>query len=863
MAETPVVFISYSHQDPQWRDCVTDLLASMRRSAVWNDRALEAGEEWRQQIMDAIGVARAAVLLVSKPFLASAFIRDVELPALLARHIPILAVFVGPTTAATRGSLGALQGVNDPARPLCEADAEEGVRVAARLQEAILKALGMPDAPTIGNLPYGTIGTLFKGREGVLGEMERRLQPDARVLIRPTTLYGAGGIGKTRLAVEYALRHAGEFTALLFVGADSPANLRRNLADLCGPGVLDLPEQETPEEAARVEAVLRWLAGHPGWLLILDNADTPDAAAEVEQLFPRLTGGRTIVTSRLANWSAGTEPLELDVLDPDAAAAFLLERTARRRRTPTDDADARALAHDLDGLALALEQAGAYIDTKRLALPAYRELWARHDRKVREWRDPRLTNYPRSVATTWLTTMAQLSRGALSLLRLLSWLAPDPIPLSLIAEQEQDALAELAGYSLVKLEGDTLRVHRLVQEVTRDRPSARQQARSLRAALERVNGAFVGKPDDVRNWPALEPLQPHGAAVVRAADAQRMGEPTARLMNQLSLLLQAKALYSEAEPLMRRALAIREQSGGPNHPSVAVYLNNLAMLLRGTYRLAEAEPLMRRALAVNEGRCGPDHPNVAIRLSNLAILLYATNRLAEAEPLMRRALAIDEASYGPEHPNVGTGLSNLAMLLRGTNRLAEAEPLMRRALKIDEASYGPDHPMVAIRLNNLADLLYATNRLAGAEPLMRRALAIDETSYGREHPGVAVDLSNLAQLLTATSRLAEAEPLMRRALAIDEASHGPEHPDIAVRLNNLARLLQGTDRLAEAEPLMRRHVVIFAVFRARNGHEHPHWSGACQNYLLLLLDMGLSEAEAARKVAEAEAEGSALGGGSG
>jgi hypothetical protein len=62
-------------------------------------------------------------------------------------------------------------------------------------------------------------------------------------------------------------------------------------------------------------------------------------------------------------------------------------------------------------------------------------------------------------------------------------------------------------------------------------------------------------------------------------------------------------------------------------------------LLKDTNRLLEAEPLMRRALAIDEASLGPDHPKVAIVLNNLALLLKHTNRLLEAEPLMRRALA--------------------------------------------------------------------------------------------------------------------------------------------------------------------------------------------------------------------------------
>ena len=88
-------------------------------------------------------------------------------------------------------------------------------------------------------------------------------------------------------------------------------------------------------------------------------------------------------------------------------------------------------------------------------------------------------------------------------------------------------------------------------------------------------------------------------------------------------------------------------------------------LLYREARHAEAEPLMRRALAIDEKSYGPEHPNVATHLNNLAHLLQDTNRLGEAEPLMRRALAIDEKSYGAEHPTVAIDLNNLAAIIAG------------------------------------------------------------------------------------------------------------------------------------------------------------------------------------------------------
>jgi tetratricopeptide (TPR) repeat protein len=326
----------------------------------------------------------------------------------------------------------------------------------------------------------------------------------------------------------------------------------------------------------------------------------------------------------------------------------------------------------------------------------------------------------------------------------------------------------------------------------------------------------------------------------------------ARDLNNLAGLLKATNRQAEAEPLYRRALEIDEASYGSDHPDVARDLNNLAQLLQATNRLAEAEPLMRRALAIDEASYGNDHPNVAIHLNNLAMLLKDTNRLAEAEPLMRRALAIDEASYGNDHPDVAIRLNNLALLLQDTNRLAEAGPLMRRALAIDEASYGNDHPNVAIRLNNLASLLYATNRQVEAEPLMRRALAIDETSYGPDHPDVATDLNNLAVLLQATNRLVEAEQLMRRALPIDESSYGNDHPNVARDLNNLANLLRDTNRLSEAEPMSGRAA---RIFLASLGMDHPNTQKVKGNYLKILQAQSLPEIEIEAKLAALEHSG--------
>jgi tetratricopeptide (TPR) repeat protein len=91
------------------------------------------------------------------------------------------------------------------------------------------------------------------------------------------------------------------------------------------------------------------------------------------------------------------------------------------------------------------------------------------------------------------------------------------------------------------------------------------------------------------------------------------GEPLAeaRALNRQAVALYGQGRYAEAEPLLKRALEIRERSLGPDHPDVAESLNNLALLYESRGRSAEAEPLLKRALAIREKSLGPDRPDVA------------------------------------------------------------------------------------------------------------------------------------------------------------------------------------------------------------------------------------------------------------
>ncbi len=623
-----------------------------------------------------------------------------------------------------------------------------------------------PGLPRLHNLPFSSLGNLLKGRDEELRKLQ---EGQATAITQAQTLYGLGGIGKTRLAVEHAWRSGERYDTALFVVAESPEALQSGLANLAE--LLDLPEARASVQEKNVAAVLRWLREHDRWLLILDNVDTKDAEQAVVKIVPALSAGRVLITSRIKDWPASIRRQEIETLTLDEAQRFLLERTADDRARSDDDPNqALRLAEELGGLPLALEQASAYIAHHQMSLSGYLKEWEQERSRVLNWYDGSVMQYPSSVAVTWQKTFQQLSPTAGAILRLTAYLAPDPIPskmfedgaaivgeaVELLCEEMgleagepsiKGGLAEIASFSMVTREKESFTVHRMAQDALRSRIPQERQQDWIERALRLVDDFSPSKPNEVRTWPIWNLLQPHSTLVVRYADGARISIPTASHMVQLSLLLKTKGLYGEAEPLIRRALTLNEAIHGPDDPEVSVCLNNLAQLLRATNRLEEAEPLMRRALQIDEDFGGPQHPKVAIRLHHLAQLLQETNRLAEAEPLIHRALEIDEDSEGPKHRSVARDLNTLAQLLMATNRLAEAEPLIYRALQIDEDFFGPQDPNVARDLNNLARLLQDTDRLAEAEPLMRRAVEIWKQSLGPDHPNTQTGQRNLALLL--------------------------------------------------------------------------------------------------------------------
>jgi len=646
-----------------------------------------------------------------------------------------------------------------------------------------------PTQVPIWNIPYQR-NPLFTGREDVLKKLSEALRAGkTAALAQPQAISGLGGIGKTQTAVEYAYRYRDDYKDVLWVKAETEVSINADFVTIAN--LLDLPEKQEQDQHKIVEAVKRWFQAQSGCLMIFDNADD---LAMVRDFLPPGGKGHILLTTRAHATGRIAQRIEVEKMEPEEGALFLLHRaTILDPDAPLDDATktdcdtAKAIVQAMDGLPLALEQAGAYIEETACGLQGYLRLYRAQGVRLLKEHGEFTPDHPEPVVTTWslsFKNVEQANPAAAELLRFCAFLAPDAIPEELFTESAAElgpifepvasdlsslnaSIRELLKYSLVHRdpETNTLSIHRLVQEVLKDQMPEETQRLWAERAVRAVSSAFPNP--EYRNWDVCRKYLLHA-------------QICSTLIEQYDLL------FTEA----------------------ATLLNNLGYYLwqRGEYE--QVESLHQRALAINENVLGAEDSDTATSLVHLGFFYMEQGKYEEAEPLHQRSLSIYEKVLGQDHPWTATSLNNLAALYDDQGKYEQAEPLYQRALAIRERVLGPDHPDTSHSLNNLAALYDNQGKYEQAEPLYQRALAIRERVLGAEHPDTALSLYWLAFIYSRKGEYEQSEKFYVRTLKIYGKALPPDHPYIAGALENYASLLRKMNRTTEAEPLEERARVI-------------------------------------------------------
>src|SRR6266566_4960840 len=521
----------------------------------------------------------------------------------------------------------------------------------------------------------------FTGREEILEALHTQLHVEQVVaLTQSYAIRGLGGIGKTQIALEYAYRHALEYSAIFWIDAETIEHVMSSLLRIAE--LLQLPERQDADQQRIVAAVQRWLSTHSQWLLIWDNVEDLEL---LQRLLPPTRQGAALVTTRHQALGTLARGMDLAPMGREEGMLFVLRRakvlepeaTSEQMHRfavsmPTEYTAAEKLVAAMGGVPLAIDQAGAYIEETGCSVSAYLQRYEQQRARLLDRRGVLGGDHPHSVTATFLLASKRIEREQSAAADLLHvcvllhaeaipeelflagavYLGPQLAPLATDPCQLDQAIAVLRSLSLVQRQPETrtLSMHRLVQAVLREQMSEPEQAEWLRRVIAALNAVF---PDVTHEaWGQCERLLPHVLTVATAIPDCAGDRELAEVLQKAADYLCYRARYEQAEPLYRRALRIGKRVWGPEHPQVAYPFCGLGYLFYKQGKYQQAESLYQRALRIGERALGPECLEVAYALNGLGILYERQGKYEQAEPLLQQALCIRKQVSGPEHPDL-------------------------------------------------------------------------------------------------------------------------------------------------------------------------------------------------------------------
>ena len=683
----------------------------------------------------------------------------------------------------------------------------------------------------------------FTGREDILAQLRDAFitgthQPTA--LAQLQAISGLGGIGKTQTAVEYAYRYREQYEAVFWARADSYDLLVSDFMLIAN--VLELPQRNEQEQDKIVQAVIRWFDTHSNWLLILDNADDLDI---VRTFMPTAGKGHVLLTTRAQALGTLAQRIELEKMTTEEGILFLLRRIKRLRgdilpaSTTESYRQAQAIVEVVDGLPLALDQAGAYIEETGCILTDYLKFYKTRRHRLLRARGKDATGHPEPVATTWSLSFEKVERAnaaAAELLKLCAFLHPDAIPermltdgasqlgtlLGPIAADEFDlneAIGELHKYSLVKRDTQEkiINIHRLVQMVIKDAMSREEEKAWAERVVKLLNDVFP-EATNVELWPVCQRHLPHLQLCTEYIKHWHIIDTAAiHVLNRAGDYLRRRAQYHEATQFLQQALSLCQAFTNGERIETAHSKQNLAWVYLDVGKYPEAEPLYQEAQQLYEQLSGPEHPDTLSTINGLALLYREQGLFVQAEALLEKTLALRIKVLGLDHPDITESLNNLALVYGDLGKYAEAEPLLQQALALDEQRLGPEHPEIATYLTNIGWNYYRQGRYELVEAPHLRALAIREKALGLQHPYLGYNLNALGLLYRDLGHYAKAEAFLIRALQVREQALGPNHQEVAQCLQNLGALAIRRRKYEQAEAPLLRSLAI----REQLGSDNP------------------------------------------
>ena len=541
--------------------------------------------------------------------------------------------------------------------------------------------------PVIGGVPRAN--PHFTGREAILEQIhEVFAKPGSRFLIG-----GGSGVGKSRIAAEYAHRYAEEYDLIWWIPASTDIDSHRAYLRLAEHIGLPVAYEHVPRAVQTVRDALSGNHAVGRWLLVFD--DVTDVERLATDYFPTGVHGNILVTSRDHRRTARTLPegrFDGQVVPrlTNAESLSLLRRVCPDRIEHHRDGE--RLAELLEYLPLALNQVGAFLRESTVPTTEFLDTFEERYNQMLTYSGPDDHTIPLRVA--WGIQAEDLAAGGdehetehmvLELIRLCAFFAPRPLRRTLFSRSRDlgptpcgtallgddarlgRALDFMSRHHLAYFdhERNTFQLHELFQSVIRDSLPHTERVRYRDLAHLILAQRDPDHPTDSAYRTEYLQLYAH----VKASQAWLSRDPRVRglVLNVVDLLTEVGD-YSNATNLVDQA--VNAWSDDPALRVRARLRRNKIRRIHGEYvtALAEAE----RIHAEQIERDGSDNDESLESLRAVAISFSGLGRFEEAGRIFRRILDHRRGRHTESDPRTLEAAHDYGQVLQEQGRFEAA-----------------------------------------------------------------------------------------------------------------------------------------------------------------------------------------------
>lgn len=682
-----------------------------------------------------------------------------------------------------------------------------------------------PSRLFFGSRPDVVAGDRFIER----GEQEQLNSLIADPTRRRTVLVGMRGCGKTQLAASLAKQcEDANWSLIAWVNASSPDSIKSDIVELAKQLGIGTSDQPTQDQIIRSFLSRVKSAPPADRLIVLDNVENID---DLRGLVPSGTGLRVVATTtNNTGWEhQGWDTIKVGVFDRERSINYLLTVTK------SDDHDtADALADRLGDLPLAITQAAAFAQKRKLDLAQYLErLDAYHSGHVM----PAVPGdyYARDVATALRVAiddtlkeleagMSRAARRHLGVLALLAesgiptrWLDPlteehhyqDPRDRDRAADDDaHDALTELIDRSIIQqsADGSTTMLHRLQAQALREswREEEREQACESAATLlgsvdidrfraDDSDARFLETRNLIEHLRAISE-QEHSKCLFKYEQIALILSHTLSHARDLGILYEARALE---EPVLATLNMAQLDE---------IAALNLKEQLAYTYMYAEqfdkAFDLYAKVINDRTAIQGHNHRDTLTSRNKLAYAYYWEGDTGKAIDLFEQVLDDRTRILSSDHEDTLMTGSYLALAYADDGQLERAIALGEQVVKDRDRVLKPDHKHTLVTRNNLADAYKSAGRLTDAIKMYEYVLEARIRTLGNTHHHTRITRNDLAQTYEQAGDLPKAISMYEDLHNDHIRIYGPDHEktiEVRDRLEAAKRELEQREEDSAAE----------------------------------------------------------------